>query len=510
MRSDKYKKKGLFGKKRVKAESKIDFFEEKNPITRKGKATKPKKSTKFKLKSDGRRADQPINESEKRVKSFEDLEVFEREYEKKMSRFDKAINNSSLKNEPKSQRKRIKASTVEKEAYLAARNLSKEEKTKKKKSFKTSDREYLDDNFFSDENKRKKKKGKRDIRREEVKKHRKGGCLKAFIMLLLLAGVLAAGFYFYLDSKVSKMQHVHVAPHEFRISHKAERELADYRNVAVLGIDARKGESYKGTRSDAIIIISLNRKTDDVNLISVMRDTYVPMKSMYGQETWEKITHAHAYGGAVNTCASLNRCLDLNIEEFIVMDWKSVADTVDQMGGITVRVMPNELRDLNKWGPETARNTNRVWRPMWNTGRVKLDGAQAATYCRIRKTSGGDPGRTKRMKKVMIALLREAKSDPLKVDGVLDKVLPEIQTNMDTRAITSLVPKLASFDIKKSIGWPYEYYGGIINGTWLAVTRTMESNVQKLHRQAFGQKNYRLSHEAKQISNLIIQKTAIQ
>ena len=59
------------------------------------------------------------------------------------------------------------------------------------------------------------------------------------------------------------------------------------RNVAVLGIDARKGESYKGTRSDAIIIISLNRKTDDVNLISVMRDTYVPMKSMYGQETWE-------------------------------------------------------------------------------------------------------------------------------------------------------------------------------------------------------------------------------
>ena len=74
MRSDKYKKKGLFGKKRVKAENKINFFEEKNPITRKGKTTKPKKSTKFKLKSDGRRADQPINESEKRVKSFEDLE----------------------------------------------------------------------------------------------------------------------------------------------------------------------------------------------------------------------------------------------------------------------------------------------------------------------------------------------------------------------------------------------------------------------------------------------------
>ncbi|MEG0291422.1 MAG: LCP family protein [Anaerovoracaceae bacterium] len=357
--------------------------------------------------------------------------------------------------------------------------------------------------------KKNKSRGKKYSKNISDKKSKKTW-LKVLIVLVLLVAVCAGGFFFYLHTKINKMDLIDTTPAEFDVDPKVEKELSDYRNVAILGIDARKGEGFKGSRSDAIIIASINKRTNEVNLISILRDSHLYMDNGYGQMVLDKVTHAHAFGGAVNTCSTLNRSLDLNISEFIVMDWNSVADVVDIFGGLTINVKSNEIRDLNKWGPETALNTNRQWHMVTQTGEQKLDGAQVATYCRIRKTSGGDTGRTTRMKKVTKALLKEALANPMKIDSVLDKVLPEIQTNMGTGAFTTLLPKIATFNIQKSIGWPYEYYGGIINGKWLAVPRTLESNVKKLHKQAFGQDNYVLSQQAGEIAQIIINQTGVQ
>lgn len=372
--------------------------------------------------------------------------------------------------------------------------------------------DYDEDELIKAEKKFKKQAKKNKGKKKKYNKSgkRKRTWLKVLLILILVVAVCAGGAFFYLNTKINKMNLIKTSPAEFDVATKVEKELKGYRNVAILGIDARKGEGFKGSRSDAIIVASINKKTSEVNLISVMRDSHLYMDNGYGQKTLDKVTHAHAFGGAVNTCATLNRCLDLNISEFIVMDWNSVADVVDVFNGLELNIKSNELRDLNKWGPETARNTNRQWHNVTKVGKQTLDGAQVATYCRIRKTSGGDTGRTSRMKKVTKALLTAALNDPVKIDKVLDTVLPEIQTNMGTTAFTSLLPKIANFNIKKSIGWPYNYYGGIIKGKWLAVPRTLDSNVKKLHKEAFGQDEYVLSEKAGEIGQLLISQTGVQ
>lgn len=333
---------------------------------------------------------------------------------------------------------------------------------------------------------------------------------KVLIVLLILIGVSAAGAYYFLDTQLSKFDYVETDYEEFGIDEGVADKLDGYRNIAILGTDERQGESSETSRTDAIIIATVNEDTGDITLTSVMRDSYLLMDDRYGESFLDKATHAHAFGGPVNTCKMLNQSLDLNISEFIVMDWVSVADTVDALGGITIDVQENELADLNKWGPETASNTGREWTEITSTGEQRLDGVQAATYCRIRKTSGGDPGRTERMKKVVMAVLAEAKSHPTKITSVTDSVLPEIRTNMNTSAFTSLIPKLLDFNISKSVGYPFNYWGGIMDdGIWYAVPTTLEENNARLHEEVFGDTDYQMSNKAAEINQKIINETGI-
>lgn len=355
--------------------------------------------------------------------------------------------------------------------------------------------------------KKKKQKNKKTKGKKKKKKRRIIPMILVIILILLGAGVASA--YFFLDSQIEKFDHVDISKSDLKIDSDVASDLKNYTNIAVLGIDARAGEDPTKCRTDAIIVATINKKTGDITLTSMMRDSYMLMDDISGNELLDKATHAHAFGGPTNTIKMLNQTLDLNIEKFIVMDWNSVADVVDSMGGITVDVKANEIRDLNKWGPETARNTDRTWTPITKTGKQTIDGAQAATYCRIRKTSGGDPGRTNRMKKVMTALLAKAKSNPTKITEMTDKVFPEIRTNMTTSDFMSLLPKVVGLNIKESVSYPFNYWGGILNGKWLAVPTTLEDNVKTLHEKLFDQKDYNPSNTVKEISQRIISNTGI-
>ena len=395
----------------------------------------------------------------------------------------------------------------------------KPKETKKKRSRNTMSEDFLaefhnmeknNSNPSSDKKAKTKGTDKKHLNKDKgTVKKKKRIWPKVLIILLILIGVTVAGAYYFIDTQLSKFDYVETNYEEFGIDEGVAKRLEGYRNIAILGTDERQGESSETARTDAIIIATINEDTGDITLTSVMRDSYLLMDSRYGESFLDKATHAHAFGGPVNTCKMLNQSLDLNISEFLVMDWVSVADTVDALGGITIDVQENEIADLNKWGPETAENTNREWHDVTSTGEQRLDGAQAATYCRIRKTSGGDPGRTERMKKVVMAVLAEAKSHPTKITSVTDKVLPEIRTNMNTSAFTSLIPKLLDFNISQSVGYPFNYWGGILNGIWYAVPTTLEENNARLHEKVFDNKEYQMSNKAAEINQKIINETGI-
>lgn len=417
-------------------------------------------------------------------------------------RSDKYRNGSDKK--PKEIRKQSKKDTMSEDFLAEFRNIDNKGQNDNSGSYAKTGTEKE-----TSEKRKPHQKKKSKIKTDDGKK-KKRIWPKVLVVLLVLIGVCAAGAYYFIDTQLSKFDYVETDYEEFGIDEGVAEKLDGYRNIAILGTDERQGESEDTARTDAIIIATVNESTGDITLTSIMRDSYLLMDSRYGESILDKATHAHAFGGPVNTCKMLNQSLDLNISEFLVMDWVSVADTVDALGGITIDVQENELADLNKWGPETAANTGREWTEITSTGEQRLDGVQAATYCRIRKTSGGDPGRTERMKKVVMAVLAEAKSHPTKITSVTDSVLPEIRTNMNTSAFTSLIPKLLDFNISKSVGYPFNYWGGIMDdGIWYAVPTTLEENNARLHEEVFGDTDYQMSNKAAEINQKIINETGI-
>ncbi|MGI6736565.1 MAG: LCP family protein [Anaerovoracaceae bacterium] len=339
----------------------------------------------------------------------------------------------------------------------------------------------------------------------------RGRRIKRIVLaVLVILAALAVAFTAWFFAITSHLDHVDTSSSDFAIDNQVAADLKGYRSIAILGVDARKGESLDGSRTDAIIIMRIRKSNGHVQLISIMRDSYLKMADSSGSLILDKITHAHHYGGGVDTCAALNRSLDLNIDEYIIFDWQAVADTVDTLGGIEVNVKRNEIRDLNKWGPETAKNVGSKWTPITKTGRQTIDGVQATTYCRIRKTSGGDPGRGSRYKKVMSAVMKKAVSSPVRMNKLAATVLPEIRTNMSQVQLLTAAVNFPRYDIRKSYGWPKDYYGGLLsNGLWYAVPTTLESNVQTLHKKAFAQNNYTLSETCSEISREIIYSTGI-
>ena len=149
-------------------------------------------------------------------------------------------------------------------------------------------------------------------------KQKKG--LKVFgiivLILIIILALIIGVTYWYVNSKLSKMQQVEINEQDLDVSVQAEENLANYRNIAIFGIDSREDTYSKGNRSDCIIIASINNDTKEVKLVSVYRDTYVDIEG----HGLDKITHAYSYGEAPLAISTLNRNLDLNIKEFITVN----------------------------------------------------------------------------------------------------------------------------------------------------------------------------------------------
>jgi len=351
------------------------------------------------------------------------------------------------------------------------------------------------------------KKGKQDKKTKKYKINYKT-ILRNFVIVVTVLLVAVCGFVWSLTDTFDRQE---TKPEDFAISAKAAEELKGYRNIAIFGTDGRADESYDTSRTDAIIVLSFKKSNGDLRLISVMRDSYFKFEYFDGELILDKVTHANVYGGAVNTCAALNRSLDLNIDEYVMFNWKAVSDAVDALGGITINVKKNEISDMNRWGPETADNVGGTYKKIEKAGKQTLDGIQATTYCRIRKTSGGDSGRAGRYKKVVIATIKKAITQPWKLQQLSNEVFPNIRTNMTQGDILSLLPLAVRMDMQNSISWPKEYYAGLLSdGISYVVPITLESEVKRLHKKAFQQENYKLSDTAAQINEEIIWSTGIQ
>ena len=340
------------------------------------------------------------------------------------------------------------------------------------------------------------------------KKMNKG--LKIFLIILLVLVIIIVGLgvagYTFVNGKIGKMQKESIDTTAVGINEETKQELKGYRNIALLGIDSRADDYGLGNRSDCMMIASINQETNEIKLISVYRDTYVYVMEN-GTKRLDKITHAYSYGGAQNTLKSLNEAMDLNITEFVTVNFDAVIAAVDSLGGVYIDIDKSEIKYVNDYIDATSESSGVKSSHITHSGRQKLDGVQAVSYTRVRYTAGGDYKRTERMRTVVEAMLSKAKTLNVgQLNSFADTILPKIRTNISTSEIWGLIPKLASFKVTESIGWPYDTKG-ITLDRWYGVPVTLQSNVERLHKEAFEQEDYEASDTVKEMSAAIVKKT---
>ncbi|MBO5348478.1 MAG: LCP family protein [Clostridia bacterium] len=324
-----------------------------------------------------------------------------------------------------------------------------------------------------------------------------------FISILIIVITMISTAYFYLKNKLGKVEYVDIPKSEIIVNQGVTDSLATYRNIALFGIDARSDTFGTGNRSDCIMIISLNEKTNDVKIMSVYRDTYLNIDG----HGLDKVTHAYSYGGPKLALNTLNQNLDLNITEFVAINFDTVRTVVDSVHGIQMNLDSQEVKYINSYINSLNKQFGTSSKNINKSGTYTLDGVQALAYCRIRYTDGGDYKRTERMRDVLTAVFNKAKTMGVgELNNLADTILPHVSTNLKENEIIGMIPKIASFNVSDSFGWPYKTKG-ITKDRWYGVPVDLESNVSQLHKELFGAENYEPTDTVKNISDKIVKNT---
>lgn len=342
----------------------------------------------------------------------------------------------------------------------------------------------------------------------ETKPKKKTNIFLKILLILLIAIIIIVvvtftTIYICLNKKLDKIDYVDLQKTDVYIDENVDNTLSDYRNIALLGIDARSDTFSAGNRSDCIMIVSINQKTGDVKIASVYRDTYLSING-YGLD---KVNHAYSFGGPALAITTLNKNLDLNISEFVAVNFDTVRTAVDSVGGVTISLDSQEVKYINGYINALNSQFGTSSSNINSAGTYTLDGVQALAYSRIRYTDGGDYKRTERMRDVLMAVFNKAKSLGVgELNNLADIILPHISTNINKNEIINMIPKITQYNVVDNFGWPYETKG-ITKDRWYGVPVDLETNVSDLHAQLFGQENYEPSSTVKEISQNIIDNT---
>lgn len=309
---------------------------------------------------------------------------------------------------------------------------------------------------------------------------------------------------------------------------EGESAMLGYMNIALFGVDATNEKQIeKNSRTDTIMIASINMDTGDIKLVSVYRDTYLNI----GTDTYTKCNAAYAKGGPQQAIKMLNMNLDLDIENFVTVGYNALMDVIDGLGGVYVEVKENEIVHLNnyqrsivaqwKYGVKLDDYTvsekdfevvkSSDYTPVTEAGYQLLNGLQATAYCRIRYV-GNDYKRTERQRTVLKAIQDQAKKADLKsLTDVFNKVVKQVYTSLDQKDMLELLGKIADYRIAEEAGFPQMEQlttGNIGASGSCIVPQDLVSNVEWLHQFLFEDEEYQVTSTVIECSEKIKKDTA--
>ena len=316
---------------------------------------------------------------------------------------------------------------------------------------------------------------------------------------------LAASGVIYAATKLNKIDTDNsMKSDDIVVNKEAEIAAGGYTNVALFGIDSREGNLDKGSRTDCLIVASLDNKTKEVRLASVYRDTLLDI----GDGELQKCNAAYSFGGPTQAINMLNKNLDLNIQDYVTFDFAAVAKAIDALGGVEIDVKEEEVQYLNKFLGETARVAGTEAHEVTKSGKQLLDGTQATTYARIRSTAGGDFTRTERQRLVIEKMVEKLQQSKLTtINNIIDEILPTIKTSFSATDILAYAKDFAKYKIADSTGFPFDKTTDTISGLGsIVIPVTLELNVQKLHEFFYSNETYTTSADVVSISAAVTER----
>jgi len=350
-------------------------------------------------------------------------------------------------------------------------------------------------------------------KKRKSKKKKKLGIILLIEVLVLIFLIVGYAIW-YMNSKLDKIERSDDPTTEIDVSDAATEVMQEeYQTIALFGVDTRDTVDMtkeNAARSDAIIIACINNKTKEVQLVSVYRDCL--LETAAPDSTTRKATEAYFYGGPTGAVETLNKNLDLNIKDYVTVDFKALANAIDALGGVTINVKSKELDNLNHNLQEQVEVTGIYSEGIWSAGEQVLNGTQAVAYARIRKVGNNDFERTQRQRAVISAMIDKAKESNLStINKVIDEVFPQIATNMSNKQLISLAADVFDYELADNTGFPLAHTTPTLGKKGsVVVPADLLSNVKYLHEFLYpNDTEYTPSSELQRISAAITNETGV-
>lgn len=316
-------------------------------------------------------------------------------------------------------------------------------------------------------------------RRSKGKRRKKRRVLKnLLIAVICLLTAACAGFYLYAYRLINTVKRTPLDKNDIGINSEEPQVYENVRNIALLGLDTRQDNNVG--RSDAIVILTVDKAHNKLKLTSIARDTYVAIEG----HSKDKLTHAYAYGKSQLAVKTLNQNFNLEISDYVTMNFFGLARVIDYINGVTVNVTEAEKNELNRNIFPEMRSLKMECPDIASAGEQTLNGAQAVCYARIRHIDS-DVQRGNRQKTVLMAMFNKAKSlGALKLPQFAQMFLKECETSLSANDIISLGSwGLISSPEFEQLSVPNESIpssGKIIKGVWYYVydLETAKNNIK--------------------------------
>lgn len=316
--------------------------------------------------------------------------------------------------------------------------------------------------------------------KKSVKKKKKHVVLKTFLILIALMIITAGSYAFYLFKQSEKAANKAFDKNNTREKSELRQEkvepLKDNISILFVGIDDSKAREQGSdhSRSDALMLATLNNKDKSVKLLSIPRDSYVYIPYV-GHE--DKITHAHAYGGTQATIDTVENLLNVPVDYYFRVNFDAFIDIVDALGGIEVDV-PYELHELDENDKRTVN---------LKPGKQVVNGREALALARTRHQDN-DIKRGERQQMILEAILKKASSvsSLTKYDDILEAVGNNMKTNMTFNEMKSLaayikngMPQVDSLSLKGSDDMSTGiYYYKLDPNNLLEIKQTLQNHLE--------------------------------